>query len=254
MALAKKAEAAVNAAKKGVEDAQRKVTDYINKVHSEQGKLDADKVKLTNACNSIFGDELLGQQVVMKILAEQNYDLDVTVPQDDDSAVRMTCLHIHACLQACLCTSVNMSMHMPLQGCFSDCPSVRSIIVPANHSRGRMLSNCPLDSIYSRTISEARNGPNPGQLRPSCHLFVNPHVSMQDEDLAYRNPHSEDHSVLMSMVSEYETLDQVPDCAPSRSRSMSDEEIEQFAEEQVQSIQVAGQSSLWHTAGSQSSP
>ena len=58
----------------------------------------------------------------------------------------------------------------------------------------------------------------------------------QDQDLDV--PVSgDDHSVLMSMSSEYETLDQVPDDPPS-SRLMTDAAIEIFAQEQVHLIRT----------------
>merc|ERR1712072_358763 len=138
-ALAAKATAAVDASKKGVNDAKRKVTDAQNKVNSASRSLDSAKGKLQSACNHIFGDELLARQTVMKILAEQNYDLDFEYPVD---------------------------FHPPAD---------------------------------------------------------------QDLDVPVSG---DDHSVLMSMSSEYETLDQVPDDPPS-SRLMTDAAIEIFAQEQV---------------------
>merc|ERR1712072_184759 len=138
-ALAAKATAAVDAAKKGVNDAKRKVTDAQNKVNSASRSLDSAKGKLQRACNHIFGDELLARQTVMKILAEQNYDLDFEYPVD---------------------------FHPPAD---------------------------------------------------------------QDLDVPVSG---DDHSVLMSMSSEYETLDQVPD-DPLSSRLMTDAAIEIFAQEQV---------------------
>merc|ERR1712072_669954 len=138
-ALAAKATAAVDASKKGVNDAKRKVTDAQNKVNSASRSLDSAKGKLQRACNHIFGDELLARQTVMKILAEQNYDLDFEYPVD---------------------------FHPPAD---------------------------------------------------------------QDLDVPVSG---DDHSVLMSMSSEYETLDQVPDDPPS-SRLMTDAAIEIFAQEQV---------------------
>ena len=89
--LIQKAKAAVEAAKKGVQDAANKVRDAEQAVNNAQAKVTNAKNKLTSACDSL-GEQLQMRQLVKKILAEENYDLDLDTTYQP--AVRTTCLHM----------------------------------------------------------------------------------------------------------------------------------------------------------------
>jgi len=87
--LIQKAKAAVEAAKKGVQDAANKVRDAEQAVNNAQAKVNNAKNKLTSACDSL-GEQLQMRQLVKKILAEENYDLDLDTtyqPAEEDLGV-----------------------------------------------------------------------------------------------------------------------------------------------------------------------
>ena len=98
VALAKKAEAVVKAAKAGVADATAKVNDAQAKVSSARTKVNHFATKIQGMCTDIYQDELLAQQEVINILAEQNIDLNFSWPEDEHQDV---CMTSHC---ACQCT------------------------------------------------------------------------------------------------------------------------------------------------------